>query len=252
MFVANPARAIKGTINGIITAFVSGPRRVFLYAALWVLMGASCGLIGLGNTLGFFNVVTGFFFIVAGLLLVLAVVKYILWRRNGLRETLPDGTVLVAIAHNDAQPGSSYAPPGSRNSYVLPIAPVATASEPVTLLCPTCQKELNFQVASLQARKSRRLNLLLIALITFLIGLAINVFFSPLFPLASQGWVFWVRLVGYVFLFICGIYISGFFQYTGVSAGKLPLYHYMQPVLSANLEAYREQQKANAYGQSQF
>src|SRR5215469_12800768 len=147
MYAANPTPALKNTTRGILTAFASGPRKVLVFAAIWVLMGTSCGLLGLGNTLGFFNVFSYFLFIVAGLLFVLALVKFILWKRNALREILPDGTVLVTIEHMEvearpASPGSSILKgdglivSGNHGVYVLPVAPAATGSEPVTIPCP--------------------------------------------------------------------------------------------------------------------
>jgi hypothetical protein len=245
MIVGNPVYAIKSTINGIKSAFVSGPQRVLLYSLLWVLLGTACGLTGLGNEFGFLNPGSYFFFIIAGLLLILALVKYVLWKKNGLRETLPDGTILVPFGHTDIQPSGVI---GKFVSFVLPIAPPATGSVPVTIPCPTCRQPLDFLVDSVQTRKATRLRFILISLGALLVGLALNIFLSPLFLAnADAPWVFWVRLVGYIFLFLSGGYASALLQYTGVRIKQqFPKGHSLLPRVSYYFANFRDQ-KAPAW-----
>jgi hypothetical protein len=74
------------------------------------------------------------------------------------------------------------------------------------------------------------------------VGLGLNIFLSPLF-LTDPGatWVFWVRLVGYIFLFISGVYASAFLQYVGVKIKQLPETHSMIPLSSSFLADFRDQ-----------
>ncbi len=235
------------TIKGFIRVIIQGsPRLLILNSLIWILFGTSCGVIGLSIN-GFSNILTLFFLGWAAMEIVVALSRFALWRKQGLRRSLPDGTTFLRMDHilqvqertrlllNVRETITRY------HKQLVILAPPASDSQRIPVCCATCQQEMIFRVDSLGKRRAIRLRAVAIAALCLLAGLGLGIFSSAMFqPQPPADWANWVGLLSLVLLF-CSLLATAYaVNYVGAVVVKAPIGHKVRQPEKADYEQFRQ------------
>lgn len=214
--------SIYNTIKGFIRVVIKGsPRLLALNSLIWIFFGLISGAVGLTNH-GVTNVFTIILFGWAAVEIILALIRWNAWKKDGLRQTLPNGTTFMRVDHiADVQQRDNpilnmRTTTTTFYKQVIPLTPPASGIQHIPVPCATCQREMLFKVASREERRAIRTRAVVIALLCLLLGLGLSVASSSFFQMQPQpGWVPWVWFTSLILLF-CGILASAYFlNYTG-------------------------------------
>ncbi|GHO70759.1 hypothetical protein KSC_096510 [Ktedonobacter sp. SOSP1-52] len=218
------------------------PERLSLMVAVFLMFG-TCSGISLLNHYSFLNPLAILFYALALLVFIPALFKYVFWRRQGLLQPFPDGTVLwqlnhVLSVHSQHYPAVRVTTTKFYPQHVVFVLP-ETGTQNMTIVCDTCQQEVLFRVDSLHMRKVRRIRIALISLAVLVVALVLGVAIGPSLSPNSISWL-WLIFMALLFGSIGFLWVA--LQYTGVSVVKLPRGHKADPFLKkADLKQYRNQ-----------
>jgi hypothetical protein len=195
-------------IKRILAIPQTSPILLTLVGTIFLMFGTCFGIALLGNY-NFINVASGFFFVLALLVFIPALINYLTWKRKGLLQPFPNGTVVWQVDHIRETSRQRYRPLLSvreattlLDSYQAVFTLPETGSQRVTIACATCQQEVPFVIDSLQRRRAKRISIALRAGIGLFVSIALGIWLSPLFqPLKAPDWVVWLRLVFVLLLF---------------------------------------------------
>lgn len=241
---------IVDTIRGFNRIVINGsPRLLALNSLIWIFLGTSCGMVGLGSGITFAFVLTLIFFTWAAVEMVLARLRYNAWRKAGLVQSPLHGTIFMRVDHIFKEATTSWFQP-QLVAFTLP--PTGDKQE-VAVACTTCQQTLVFRVVSRQEYKAVCLRGVIIALACLLLGLGLGVISSALLqPQAVADWVPWARLGSLILLFCSMLSITRTLNYLGVQLVKAPftpqIFHKARQPVKADFEQFRRQSDAAAMG----
>jgi hypothetical protein len=236
------------TIRGFIRIVINGgPRLLLLNSLIWIVLGTICGAVGLGSGGSFFNPFTIVFLGWAAVEIALALFRSVLWRKEGLRRSLPDGTTFLRIDHILQVRERTRPLLGVRETTItyhkqlVPFTPPATESQPVSVRCSTCQQEMQFRVDSVQKRQAVRLRTAGIAALCFLIGLGLALLSNNSAQAQSPAdWAYWVRLLALILLF-CSLFATAYvLNYVGAVVKKAPIGHKVRQPEKVDYEQFRQ------------
>lgn len=242
---------IYTVIRKIINTINATPRAIFTVALAWFFLCTSCGVMGLFASPNFFNVVMLFFLGVMVVVALFGLAKFAMWRNSGLREALPDGTMVLTLEHILNVQTRERAMLNARETRTTFTAqPVLVALPPtdeqlVPLKCSTCQQEVILRSSGLQKRQKRRLRLALLSTL----GIVITIVLELGVKLITNGQpgtypIGYVHFVSVILLFIGTIGFVRLINYTGVTLAKAPAGHRLSHPDRTALEQLRGQMSA--------
>lgn len=230
-------------IRNIINTVNAAPRSIFTIALAWFFLSTSCGVMGLFSSPNFFNIIMLFFFSVMVAIALFGFAKFAMWRRSGLRETLPDGTVLLRLEHTlNVQTRERIllnARETTRTFTAQPVlvAPPSADDQLVPLKCSTCQQEVIVRTASLQKRRRRRLRLAFLSTLGIVITIALELGVNLITNGQPGTYPFgYAHFVSVVLLLIGTIGFVRLLNYTGVTLAKAPAGHRLTHPARSDLE----------------
>jgi hypothetical protein len=208
----------------IFRGIVKGTPRVITLVGMILFMFGLCPAVLLAGQEDIFNAMSIVFYSVALLAFILALFKYVTWRRSGLIRPLPvlqlDHVTGEETRHRVLLGVRETATYGKTQPVVF--TPPASGSQRVSVICRTCQQEMVFQVDSTEQFNKRRLRKILIwgggLLLSIVLGI-ISTYAGQTKPMAL-----WVYLVWYshAILFFCSAGgILALFVYIGAKAVRL-------------------------------
>lgn len=230
-------------IRSIINTVNAAPRSILTSALAWFFISTSCGVLGLFSSPNFFNIFMLFFFSITVAVALFGLTKFAMWRSNGLRETLPDGTVILRLEHtlnvetremlllNARKTTRTFATQG-----VL-VAPPLTEEQLIPLHCSTCQQEIILRTVSLSKRQRRRLRTALLSMLGLTLAVALELTVNlitnghpDMYPLG------YAHFVSIVLLLVGTIGFTRLLNYTGVTVVKAPVGHRLTHPTRVELE----------------
>jgi hypothetical protein len=238
--------------RGILNTVSAAPRAILTIAFAWFFIASSCGVLGWPAIRteqarnGFF-IIFGFFVCVAVVLLLFGLAKWAMWRQRGLRETLPDGTVLLQLEHTlDVQTRERVMLGARETTRSYRIQPVFVSPPPaeqqIPVQCATCQQEVLLRAMSLPERSKWRLQTTLWAILMLALtgALEAGAYFiasgSPGNPLPG-----YLHFGSIVLLLVGVIGIVRLLNYRGVTLAKAPVGHRLTQPSRENLEMFYAQ-----------
>jgi hypothetical protein len=219
----------------IVNTIKASPRIIITLALAWFFISTSCGVLGLFASPNFFNSVMLILLAIAVAVAIFGFAKLAMWKKSGLRQTMPDGTVLLRLEHTLDEKTRSVllanARKTTRTFMRQPIAlpPAPGESQLVPVICSTCQQEITLRVAGLQARQKRRTQLALRSAL----GLVAAIVLELLDVIITHGQPAtypygYVHFVSVVLLFISMIGFTRLVNYVGVTLAKSPAGHRLE------------------------
>lgn len=236
-------RLIADTTRGFNRIVINGsPRLLVLNSLIWIFLGTSCGMVGLGSGITFSFVLTLIFFAWAAVEMVLAHLRYHAWRKAGLIQSSSNGTVFMRVDHVFKEATTSWFQP----QLVTFTLPATGDKQEVAVACATCQQNLVFRVVSQQEHRAVRLRGIVIALVCLLLGLGLSIISSAQFqPQTVADWVPWARLGSLILLFCSMLSASWTLNYIGVQLIKASftpqIFHKARQPVKADFEQFRGQ-----------
>lgn len=232
-------------IYTIIRGVIEGSPRKLTIASLILIAFGTCPGVALFERYGFLNPLSILCYGIALLVFLLALFKYLAWRRSGLTQSLPNQAVLLQLDHMFLETRTTRARPvlGVRETtthlatqpMVLP--PPSLSSQDVLVRCTTCQQEVVLRVDSLQERKRRRLRTVLISGTSVAVAVTLGILSSNVAQTA--GWVSWAR-IGFLILLFCGtVGIGSLFTYVGARSVNVPRGHRVRLPTRVDLVSFR-------------
>jgi hypothetical protein len=202
-----------------------------------LLMFGTCAEITLLSYFSPLDLLAISFYAIAILLFIPALIKAVLWRKQGILQPFANGTVLLSVNHvlsretrEDRARGVMIITTRMLSQQVLFVLPQA-GTQQMTVVC-ACKKELVFRVDSLDRRKARRIRVAAISLLCLLLSIALGLAISPTLGPGKLGWLWWVFAI--VLLSSFGGFWSAL-QYCGVKLIKSARGHNANPYLEKDV-----------------
>jgi hypothetical protein len=239
-------RGIYALVRGMLRVYEGGPTVALSLAIIWLFFGTSCGLFVMGETDNpLLNALPGIFAGIAGLLFITALVKYLRKSHQRFHQTLPDGTILIALQHQP--PGRVSSLIGS--AHILPLTVYVASSgygdfsekAAGRVVCPECQQEATFLIDGFKTKRVPSWSKLSLGFILLILALVLNISFGPFIWLDAPGWASLIRFCSWVILFLSMFCFVSPLRSTEVRRFNLPADHTLSQLTLTDAKNFRQQ-----------